>query len=406
MRRSTRKFAIAATALAAATVMATASPAHAVYTPIAHTGTVIAVAGSDTTEEFVARWFQQGTGQPGPANGDYSIPSRPGISNPTTPFVVPGDADCTERTYVTAPAGPGQTVAPNGSSAGINALINTPGCVDIARSSRGEAPADPAGLNFFAYAMDHLWVASPSFNAPATLSLDQVRAIFRCDAAADTWGEVGGVNPPAVGGVIPTIKPFIPQPGSGTGPHFIAAVLGGDANVGPCVSRETQEHTGKDPFMTDADYQMAITPYSTSQWIFQDINKANPSLDLRNGMHLIAATGACGAATPTYGATYNGIARRWLPNPIVYSEANAQSQITTPGNGCATRFIYHVTRDGSPQQTLAEQYVGHADPDGAGPLVRSKLCTPGQAGADLSAVGFATLPADGTGSSCRLFEST
>ena len=378
IRISLKRAAVVATmASASVALLGGGTPASATATPIPHPGQTFTLAGSDTTEEFMGRWLNQGNGS-GQANGDYNVPARP-----TTPFNVPADANCAARTYGAAPVGAGQTLAPNGSSAGIQALVNDPNCIDAARSSRGPSSSDPSGqgLKFTAYGIEALQWATFSPFAPSSLTLTQIRGIFSCSIT--NWNEVGGIDAP--------IRPHIPQPNSGTGPFFISQVLGGASNVGSCVKQVIQEHSGRDSNLTGADYPFAIFPYSASQWIYQSINSANPSIDLRNGARLGSIAGACGVSAPTQALTYNGTARRWLPNAALINEANAQQALATPGNGCGVRFLWNVIRPANPGAAVAEQYVG----------LGSKLCSPtGGAGADLAALGISSIP-NVNGSVCR-----
>src|SRR5262245_3731628 len=134
MRASLKRAAVAASVVgAAADLVATATPAHAVN-PAQANGEIIAAAGSDTTEEVMRTYLNTA-----PAAGDFNIPARPAAAG----FPVPADAgpgaNCQALTYFTAPVPPPtppNTLAPNGSNAGINALNASvaagDSCIDIA----------------------------------------------------------------------------------------------------------------------------------------------------------------------------------------------------------------------------------------------------------------------------------
>ena len=130
---------LAMLAVAVTTLLVTTSPpAHAAP------ANVLAFAGSDTTEDVVEKVLVNP--DPGGAgdNGLYNVISR--YDNNTTE-VVPGEAGlCATRTYYSPPTPApaiGPFIAPNGSTAGRNALrdqlndvdATNDGCIDGARSS-------------------------------------------------------------------------------------------------------------------------------------------------------------------------------------------------------------------------------------------------------------------------------
>jgi hypothetical protein len=389
-----RAAAAASVAGIAMAIVATATPAFAVSPAQPE---IITAVGSDTTEEFMRSYL--GTA---PAANDFNVPAKPAAA-----FAVPADAgagaNCPARTYTQAGVAP-DTVAPNGSGAGITALNNSvaagDSCIDIARSSRGRAVAEVGGpLRFHAFAIDHVSLATPSFNAPAAIDQVALSNIYQCinnpaTGAPYTWADVGGQSAPgATGAATDPIIPFLPQSGSGTRNFFVTQVLGlPQAFAFPaCVIQTVQENTGKDATMVGPGaavagrYQRALVPYSTGQWIFQSLNAANPAVDVRNGMRLMGLKGACGQAS-SFGAVYGfGGAARWFPNAApfgatpVLTEANANAGAV----GCGVRFVYNVTHTGSVQFAAAEQHVGTG----------SVLCTGGSAGV-INSNGFAPLSDD------------
>ena len=148
--------------------------------------------------------------QPGPSQ--YNIPTLP-----ASPYHVPGDANCSDVDYVQGTAGPGQAVAPISAGAGLDLLkaqetapAGQTGCLDIARSSsapRGLAK-DSARFEYYAFGLDAVSWASPSLQAPASMTLDTLQKIYNCTFT--DWSQVPG------GGAGP-IQRYFTQVGSGTG---------------------------------------------------------------------------------------------------------------------------------------------------------------------------------------------
>ncbi len=264
----------------AATMLVTAPTANAAPAQI------IAATGSDTTEDFMEQYLVNP--DPGGAgdNGVYNIQARY-FGGDTEE--VPGDANCATRTYYTgtAPVGPpNPVVAPNGSSAGRNALRDTltvpgsTGCYDLARSSSTPRAVSPTGDNatfeYYAFAMDALAWVSPSLNAPAQLTRGQIQSIYNCTFT--DWSQVGGAPGP--------IQRYIPQPGSGTTDFWVNQYIGFDPTAfsGPnCPAVNTSLQENDATGIPVADYQKAILGYSAGKWLFQKNLSINPTLDLTNG---------------------------------------------------------------------------------------------------------------------------
>src|SRR5262249_53380185 len=129
----------------------------------------------------------------------FNLPAIPTASTPTD-----GDADCPQHAWApgslvyTPP--PVQWTAPAGSSAGRDYLgvqegyaAGQKGCVDIARSSgspRSQAttPNEKATFEYYAYALDAVTWATPSYKAPSNLSRQNIIDIYKC--AITDWGDV------------------------------------------------------------------------------------------------------------------------------------------------------------------------------------------------------------------------
>lgn len=321
-------------------------------TPSTADDTVIAAAGSDTlefvTDSIIATW------DPQIKDHVYSIP--PGPHLPAGDYTVPADADCLvplvyNKTEPTTEAnadgnGNGKLFPPNGSGAGRSALntsastatnyggtINAEnathnGCVDVARSSGGPTGTDPAEFEYYGFALDAVMWGTTSTKAPSTLTLTQLRSVFRCedettaglnaaqqavdaDTRVNNWAEVGG----AFG----RISRVVPQSDSGTKAFFVANVLGGTDPAGitnaACPNTlEVQENTGKvlTQGANEGRYDEYILPYSAGKWVFHVTNKGNPTVDLRNGVRPGAiarsASEVCPSptSTPAFPVTFTG----------------------------------------------------------------------------------------------------
>jgi ABC-type phosphate transport system substrate-binding protein len=255
MRQTTRRSAIVALGAAALSIALGAGSAQADpgFTP---TGTDMVGVGSDTTE--------------------FVIQDLADLWNTThTPRVASWHA--TGASPITPKSGCASITRPNGSSAGITALLNTGtdgagnDCINFARSSRSLTTSEAATLSPFQFGTDGLRIAVPrspvASSKPASLVLtaDNLRLIYSCQAdvagpsanfnGIQDWGDF-------IPGATGEIKPMIPQAGSGTRAFFLAALGMAEANLGSCV-QTVQEHDPA-PITTDAG---AIAPFSTARFV-------------------------------------------------------------------------------------------------------------------------------------------
>lgn len=149
---------------------------------------------------------------------------------------------------------------PNGSGAG-KALLYGSGNnadVDFARSSSSlNSNEVSAGLQAFPFALDTLKLAvsgDVASNAPATITPAQMVGIY--NGSTTNWSQIGGTSG--------TIKPLIPQNGSGTRSFFIAqltAANGGSPVTLAASVTEVQEHDPA-PIKDDAN---AVAPFSAGR---------------------------------------------------------------------------------------------------------------------------------------------
>ncbi len=259
--------------LAGATVAAAAAAmavAPAMADPISNSGTAIMPrvfdvvgTGSDTIE-FLLDQDMLGYNKSHPThNSTHPYLYSWDATNPATGAV--GDS-------IRPKAMCAKTARPDGSSAGILALTaNTKAsdgkhfCWDFARSSRGRASTDPAkapgGIEFVPIGKDAVsYATQQTTNAPANLSTANLAAIYNCTAT--TWNQVGGTS-------TATVKPFLPQTGSGTRAFFLSAI--GVTSPGSCVNSTVQENEGTDPQLKDPN---AIVAYSIGKWIAEKFHSA------------------------------------------------------------------------------------------------------------------------------------
>jgi phosphate transport system substrate-binding protein len=348
---------------------------------------IITVVGSDTTEDVVESVLVNPDPNGPGDNGKYNITSR--YDDGTTEFVPADPAGsgtlCGARTYYTPPTpapAVGPTIAPNGSSAGRNALrdilndadATNNGCIDGARSSGGPrtvgATGDRATFEYSAWGIDFITWSTASLNAPTEMTVDEIRKIYNC--TFDDWSDVGGAPGP--------IQRVLPQPGSGSRDFWTGTVLGFDPTAfttGTCpqvvATRDDggplNEHAGIE--VPVAYYQTAIFPYSSGQWVFQANNSINPTLDKRNGFRVgqitpVVGNGAAPAAFT--GATTSG-STTLSSSPLTtnrFTNVNIGATVSAVGvpggttitavapNGQTATMSAPATATGTPSVTLSD----------------------------------------------------
>lgn len=229
-----------------------------------------------------------------PKNPDY-------YSWDAVPFARPNAT----TTKIVLKAGCKKNLRPDGSSAGITALTTygrtkykgkTYPCIDFARSSRPRKGSDPV-FGSGGVAFDTLWRDSVTYattsntNAPSTLTLAQLQAIFGCNVGAangfgkGTWGALLGKSakdPSAV------IDPILPQAGSGTLSFWQETALGftsdGEPGCGTAKNltavQQPEENEGLSKYfhlhnnLKDAPNPNVIYPFSIGAWVAQEYHSA------------------------------------------------------------------------------------------------------------------------------------
>jgi len=416
---------LASAAGVAAAMLVTATPAFAVNPAVR-----VAAGGSDTTQDVMGDFLAGQNGTTVTYNGhSYDVSTSNIPAFPASGVSVPGDADCPTQTWTKDPLSPAANttptlgIAPFGSGAGRDYLnfeqqtapAGQKGCIDIARSSGGKRTTgttngtDGAGFEYYAFGLDAVSWATTSLKAPATLTVAQIQGIYNCSIT--NWDQVGGTSG--------AIVPYLPQPGSGTRSFFLSAY--GIPTPSPtCVpaSHEIEENQAKTVNANDID--TAIFPYSAALWDYQQSNRANPTIDKRNGARLGGYT--TGAATPVKAipaqwvagdsqyelATPSLISFLGLPASYgVVSETNIS--VATPTFNAATdyrgiRYVYNVVNSGGPVASYeASKALVGFDTTGA---FKSPMCNGGGV-SSIQTFGMASLDTSNpnslnpTGSTCR-----
>ena len=230
----------------AAVPFAGSAAADPAFTP---DGTDIIGVGSDTSE-FALTYLADGATVNGVAVPGYNAGHTSGRlvsynATGSTPVMIRSTSS-------------GTVARPNGSTQGKAALYSPSNPdVNFARSSSTLSdPEKAAALYQVPFAVDGLRMAvsSSSTHAPSTLTPAQVVSIY--NGTVTNWSEIGGSSG--------TIKPLIPQTGSGTRSFFVAQLKAANGGVDVALAgsvTETQEHSDTD-IGSNAD---AIAPFSTGR---------------------------------------------------------------------------------------------------------------------------------------------
>jgi len=280
------------------------------------------------------------------SNATGCLPSMP------TSYTVSADSVHSAITYNTT-----TNLPPNGSSAGISAVVadNGAGNIAYARSSRGRKSSDPTNIDFWAFALDGLSWAGYSSLAPANLTATQIQQIYNC-----TITDWHTVNPSAPTGS--TIHLYYPQVGSGTGSFFATLFLNGvyPTSTPSCPVSFVEENNGSEvtaanyptppnPPVSGAADPNGISPYSFAVWTAQKNASTTGETDLRNGATLGSVNGT--AVTTTS-----------ISETEAFANITGDACTSTPVKGafCGSRYVYHVTDQqlGANQPTYQAAILG------------------------------------------------
>lgn len=436
LKKSIGLAAVVCTGVAA---LALAPAAHAV---LPTTEVAVAAGGSDTIQNFMGTYLDNFNGSttvlPGKTIRTYNVPAFP-----TPTYSVPGDVNCiqdvTWNQTAVAADGPAIQKAPSGSGAGKTylagenaAAVGQKGCIDISRSSSAPgtvAGGEKASFEYYAFALDAVTWSTPSLQAPAIMTRQNVQDIYSCNVT--DWGTVGGTPGP--------IQRYLPQTGSGTrsfflGQYGITAAMLATVNANcPAVKDNSilnnngganikfEENQGVS--IESGDIAKAILPYSAGVWSFQSANSSNPTVDLRNGVRL-GGINAPGGGLPAV----KGNPVRWVPSDRVYALDNSvtgvviENHVTLANPALTTndfpgvRYVFNILDNAGNLQGYQAGFnmVGF---NNVGAGAKSPLCSNNGASDDqqfafsaISTFGFAPLGTTGgpagsnnAGATCRKF---
>ena len=336
--------------------------------PVAHPNQDLESAGSDTTywatAAIDAAYNANTTGHTAiNSDADHVGAIPPIVSAPfPTSYSTVGDANCAATTYDSG------NVPPNGSGAGISALVadGGTGCIDYARSSRGRKGGDASNLDFWAFGLDALGLGdfpkSAAFNptgtyAPAKgLTQTQIIQIYTCDPSTGApyisdWKQIN----PALAkkpGTFP-IKKYAPQTSSGSYSFFNSQILSGGTIDAGCdsshLSTFIEEHFAS--HVAPADKPYAVFPMSYAQWIA-----------MAHGVQADIRGGVAEMGISTDGVKY------LKPSSATVNECRSACP---KGHFLGTRYVYNVTIPTEPDYTDVLRLVG-ADNSGAGFICSGK----------------------------------
>lgn len=240
---------------------------------------------------------------------------------------------------------------PDGSSAGIAAMaknqkVSGNFLLDFARSSRArDTSSDPSTFKFVRFGQDAVtWAAGPNTHAPRSLTTAQLTRIFKCTVR--NWKALGGTNG--------TIKPVLPQTGSGTRAFFLGALGMTDSQVGGCVTQGVQENEGSAAVYRNFP-RVVVAPYSVSKYIAQVFNH-HQDVHGKLALHRIAGV------APTRGTGTNTVINARFPAHW-------------------KRFLYNVLRQSAMATTRIRRVFGP----------KGWICTSAAAKATLKSYGIRSL---------------
>ncbi|WP_327679209.1 PstS family phosphate ABC transporter substrate-binding protein [Kitasatospora sp. NBC_00458] len=244
---------------------------------------------------------------------------------------------------------------PTGANSGLSALNAIPSDIDFVRTDRAPQVGDPASNLFVAFAKDAVsWAAKDGGNAPPNLTTAQLKGIYNCTIT--NWQQIDPALPNA------TIKPYLPDAGSGTRSFFLNAI--GLQLWSLCVTTGPSENQGVDPQLNDPN---AVFPYSVGHYIGQVYYGHSTPQDSAGPLTIRNINGVAPVSPGTNTTNYAFAATAF--GRVLYNVVRQAEWTATSTQGTALRAIF-----GSSGYICAK----------AGPVVRS--------------YGFLTLPSVACGS--------
>ena len=245
------------------------------------------------------------------------------------------------------------------------------GAIDIARSSSRNTT--PANLQNYAFAVDAVTWGTASLNAPAALSLQDLRDIWNCNI--NDWSQVGGspgpiaralpffgsgtrkyflnnvIGVPSSGagqpvesgsvGWVPPTSGVIPagHPGAGT-PITCPAAIGAGNSTG--LGEQSNGNNLSSPTFR-VDLQKYILPYSAGNWVQQATGAGNPTVDIRGGVRPGGIIGQAPSGTfpAAFAVRWTGTA--WRLNDGTILGSNATGARSQAGVTAAAQFATTLT---------------------------------------------------------------
>ncbi|WP_105972837.1 Ig-like domain repeat protein [Streptomyces geranii] len=289
MRRTRLTAAMVAAAVVSGT-LALASPASADPTPAGTFRQLVGV-GSDTTQDVLNALAGDTVNDKSYAGTAVKSTAGAGLAS----YDAIGSATIQTRSGGTA------FTRPNGSGPGRTALsmsltgdlfpnatgVSVKGQVDFARSSGGPSVSGTA-LTYIPFARDAVGVAVRGTGLDS-LTVDQLHDVY----AAGSDHKVNGQ----------TVKPVLPQSGSGTRKFFLGAIGLSEATVDTSITT-VQENQADAALTADG----TLVPFSVGSWIAQsnDVAPDHSGTAIAAGAHLASVTlpGDSGATSPV--TTVNG----------------------------------------------------------------------------------------------------
>lgn len=304
------------------------------------------------------------------------------------------DKPCTLNPTVVLREGTFPVQRPNGSGAGYNLLAadtdtatgQGKGLVDFARRSSAAGASKSVLFDSVQIGNDPLgMLTSSTSNAAKTLSIPQLKGIYECTIT--NWNQVGGTAG--------TIRPLVPQVGSGTRDYFLKAI--GVTSPGLCVTAVEEN----DPEAIDAsgDPNNAVEPMSQSRlYLFQGKIGGTGASNGVGGYFKDPSCIGLSTVAPacTTGATLNPNVKLWTDADAVPSDGQAAFFPTRPLYVYFRHADINSTKPFQPGSSLNWVRTMLYNPGGAAPYVCS-----GTGQALLAAAGFAPVTNPDAGTTCK-----
>jgi phosphate transport system substrate-binding protein len=284
--------------------------------------------GSDVTYCAMKKVDKAYTKKVSATSGDTAVDTPPylstGIGCTTTPASVTVPADSVHGAITYNSSNP----PPNGSGAGITALINDAGAGNIAyaRSTSGRSSSYPASLEFWAYGLDAIsWdhFKTNTF-APKSLTAAQIQGIYNCTYT--NWSQVNGNLSSA------PITRYFPAATSGSAIFFAKLFLGGSVPVSTSSCPITFVPQNDGTQVASADRSTAILPYSYANYYALTHTTTSKEANLAINTVLGKVNGTAASATT-------------IKEAAAFANVTGDACTSTPVKGqfCASRYIYNVT---------------------------------------------------------------